>query len=234
MAAQQQQRVVVKIPVLGCSNVGKTSLMKRYCNNSYTDERRATTGADFATKKIVLQDTQMVLQIWDTAGQERFHHGTLGSAFYRGADGAVLVYDVTNAKSFEQVEQWREELMQRIDSDPDQFPVVVVGNKVDLESGVAMDGTEGVNKEDVLRWCSDRGIGHIETSAKENTGVQAAMEAIAMLAHDQQRAIAANPELAYNRRARAASKVDLAKTYSKPKKKSCSGCSSALPDSFNG
>mmetsp|Transcript_104706 Transcript_104706/g.301984 ORF Transcript_104706/g.301984 Transcript_104706/m.301984 type:complete len:136 (-) Transcript_104706:420-827(-) len=127
MAAQQQQRVVVKIPVLGCSNVGKTSLMKRYCNNSYTDERRATTGADFATKKIVLQDTQMVLQIWDTAGQERFHHGTLGSAFYRGADGAVLVYDVTNAKSFEQVEQWREELMQRIDSDPDQFPVVVVG-----------------------------------------------------------------------------------------------------------
>mmetsp|Transcript_40990 Transcript_40990/g.94504 ORF Transcript_40990/g.94504 Transcript_40990/m.94504 type:complete len:125 (-) Transcript_40990:1066-1440(-) len=60
MAAQQQQRVVVKIPVLGCSNVGKTSLMKRYCNNSYTDERRATTGADFATKKIVLQDTQMV------------------------------------------------------------------------------------------------------------------------------------------------------------------------------
>ena len=62
--------------------------------------------------------------------------------------------------------------MQRIDSDPDLFPIVVVGNKVDMEPNVTMDGTEGVSKADVLRWCSDRGIGHIETSAKENFGVQ--------------------------------------------------------------
>ena len=68
-------RVVLKIIILGASNVGKTSRMKRYTTDKFSDTRRATVGADFMTKKIRIEDTDVILQIWDTAGQERFHQG---------------------------------------------------------------------------------------------------------------------------------------------------------------
>jgi len=181
------QRTVLKVIVLGSSNVGKTSLMKRFCNNSFTEIRRATTGADFSTKRMIISGEEVMLQIWDTAGQERFNHGTLGGAFYRGADGAVLVYDVTSAPSFEQVGKWRNELLSRIEEDEAAFPLVVVGNKVDMEGSTPMDGTHGVDKAAVVEWCRECGMGHIEASAKDGTGVQAAMEAIGALALEQRK-----------------------------------------------
>ena len=76
--------------------------------------------------------------IWDTAGQERFHHGTLGGAFYRGADAALLVYDTTDIQTFGQIELWRRELLQRIDGPPEEFPLVVVGNKVDRSAAIQL------------------------------------------------------------------------------------------------
>ena len=173
-------RVVVKVIVLGSSNVGKTSLMRRFTQGQFTEKRVATTGADYLSKRLFLHGQHVVLQIWDTAGQERFHSGSLGNAFYRGSDAAILVYDVTNPKTFQQVEKWRDELLERIDS-PDTFPTVVVGNKTD------MPHAEGVDRAAVLSWCRQRGIGHIETSAKDGTGVADAMEAIAMLAVDNKR-----------------------------------------------
>jgi small GTP-binding protein len=94
---------VIKVIVLGCANVGKTSLMKRYANGKFSPDRRVTTGADFATKTITLNGQAIRIQIWDTAGQERFHANTLGGPFYRGADGALIVYDVSDATTFEQV-----------------------------------------------------------------------------------------------------------------------------------
>ena len=81
-------------------------------------------------------DNDVILQIWDTAGQERFQQGLLGSAFYRGSHGALLVYDVSNEKSFEQVAHWRDEAISRVDQDT-FFPIVVVGNKIDLKNGGA-------------------------------------------------------------------------------------------------
>lgn len=194
-----KRRVLLKIVVLGCSNVGKTSLMKRYAANDFSDRRRPTIGADFMTKEIVAGDQPMLLQIWDTAGQERFHGGSLGSGFFRGANAALLVYDVACAISFEQVAMWREELLVRLDVDPHDFPIVVIGNKVDLASGIPMDGAHGVDKAKVLKWCEMQGMGHIETSAKDGTGVEVAMQAVAMLALDQKRKrerdLALNPSL---------------------------------------
>lgn len=76
--------ILLKIIVLGSSNVGKTSLMKRYVNNEFTQRRKSTVGADFMTKEEVIGRTPVLLQIWDTAGQERFHGGALGPGFYRG------------------------------------------------------------------------------------------------------------------------------------------------------
>lgn len=174
---------LVKCVVLGSSNVGKTSLLQKYVYDRFSETRQATTGADFAAKILTLADGARVrLIIWDTAGQERFHHGTLGNAFYRGADGALLVYDTSDIASFEQIEMWRGELLQRVHGPPEDFPMVVVGNKIDIPSE-----TREHEQAAVVNWCRDLGVGLALTSAKDGTGVNAAMEAIATLALDNKR-----------------------------------------------
>jgi len=111
-AGEERNRVFVKVLVLGQSNVGKSSLIERYCKDHFTAERRMTIGADFMTKVLdnISEDSQVVMQIWDTAGQERFTTSALSNAFYRGSDGALLVYDATNEKSAEQLAMWRDEV----------------------------------------------------------------------------------------------------------------------------
>ena len=104
-----RQKVLLKVIVLGDSGVGKTSLMNQYVNRKFTNQYKATIGADFLTKEVMIEDKLVTMQIWDTAGQERFQ--SLGVAFYRGADACVLVYDVTNEKSFRQLDSWREEFL---------------------------------------------------------------------------------------------------------------------------
>lgn len=113
-----------------CS-VGKTSLMERYIEHRFSHQYKATIGADFLTKDVVIDDAPVNLQIWDTAGQERYQ--SLGSAFYRGADACVLVYDMTDMRSFDALDSWRDEfLISAAPRDPDSFPFVVMGNKVDV------------------------------------------------------------------------------------------------------
>ncbi|KAG0908214.1 hypothetical protein G6F33_009903 [Rhizopus arrhizus] len=115
------------------SGVGKTSLINQYANNKFSSHYKATIGADFLTKEIVINDDTLVtMQIWDTAGQERFQ--SLGVAFYRGADCCVLVYDVNNTASYQSLEGWHDEfLLQASPRDPDRFPFVILGNKVDVD-----------------------------------------------------------------------------------------------------
>ncbi|KAL6006233.1 hypothetical protein ACLOJK_040279 [Asimina triloba] len=113
-------------------------------------------------------------EIWDTAGQERFQ--SLGVAFYRGADCCVLVYDVNVTKSFESLNTWRDEfLIQASPSDPDNFPFVVLGNKVDVDGG----NSRVVSEKKAKAWCAQKGIPYFETSAKEGTNVEAAFQCIA-------------------------------------------------------
>jgi hypothetical protein len=108
------------------SSVGKTSLMNQYVNRKFSKQYKATIGADFLTKEVQVDDRLVTMQIWDTAGQERFQ--SLGVAFYRGADCCVLVHDVNTAKTFENLENWRDEfLIQASPNDPDNFPFVVLG-----------------------------------------------------------------------------------------------------------
>ena len=111
-----------------------------------------------------------ILQIWDTAGQERFQ--SLGVAFYRGADACILVHDITAEKSFEQLNSWRDEFLgQANPRDPDNFPFVVIGNKIDRET------ERRVPKSKVTQWCKSKGpraIPYFETSAKEATKVEVA------------------------------------------------------------
>ncbi|KAJ3388208.1 hypothetical protein HDU84_000207 [Entophlyctis sp. JEL0112] len=112
-------------------------------------------------------------QIWDTAGQERFQ--SLGVAFYRGADCCVLVFDVNNKTSFDQLESWRDEfLVQASPREPESFPFVVLGNKIDVE-----ESRRQVTAKRAQTWCIQKGVQYFETSAKEALNVDSAFQAMA-------------------------------------------------------
>ncbi len=170
------QRTLLKLIILGDSGVGKTSLMNQYVNRKFSKQYKATIGADFLTKEVKVDDNLVTMQIWDTAGQERFQ--SLGVAFYRGADCCVLVYDVNNEKSFQNLENWREEfLAQASPSDPENFPFIVLGNKTDQDGGQS----RVVSEKKALSFCAASGNAcpHFETSAKEDSNVQEAFECAA-------------------------------------------------------
>ena len=104
-----RKKVLLKVIILGDSGVGKTSLMNQYVNKKFSNQYKATIGADFLTKEVMVDDRLVTMQIWDTAGQERFQ--SLGVAFYRGADCCVLTYDVTAPNTFKSLDSWRDEFL---------------------------------------------------------------------------------------------------------------------------
>jgi len=169
-----RKKVMLKVIILGDSGVGKTSLMNQYVNKKFSASYKATIGADFLTKEVLVDDRLVTMQLWDTAGQERFQ--SLGVAFYRGADCCVLVYDVNNAKSFETLDSWRDEfLIQASPRDPDSFPFVVLGNKIDVD-----ERKRAISQKRAMAFCQSKGgIPYFETSAKEAVNVEQAFEVIA-------------------------------------------------------
>ncbi|ERS96520.1 hypothetical protein HMPREF1624_06724 [Sporothrix schenckii ATCC 58251] len=149
-------------------------------NKKFSASYKATIGADFLTREVPVNDQQVTMQLWDTAGQERFQ--SLGVAFYRGADCCVLVFDVNNAKSFEAIEGWRDEfLVQASPRDPDNFPFVVLGNKIDVEESKRVISTKRA-----MTFCQAHDIPYFETSAKEAINVEQAFEVIAKNALQQE------------------------------------------------
>lgn len=167
-----KKKGLLKVIILGDTGVGKTSLMNQFVNKKFSGQYKATIGADFLTKEIMVDDRVVTMQIWDTAGQERFQ--SLGVAFYRGADCCVLVFDVTLPNTFKSLDSWRDEfLVQACPRDPENFPFVVLGNKIDL-------GNPAVQSKRAERWCqSKNNIPYFETSAKDATNVEQAFQAIA-------------------------------------------------------
>ena len=202
--------LTLKIIVLGAANVGKTSIMRRYATGKFSPERRATIGSDFMNKSITLYGVEIMLQIWDTAGQERFHQNSVGASFYRGAHGALLVYDVTNPLSMLQLMKWRDEITEKL-GEANTLPIVVIANKIDLRNDSSPDCT------DVLNWCQQNYYGHIETSAKDDLGVSGAMNAIAALAIDRTK----DDEVADRSNANQRHSIVLESKFEKPKSKSC-------------
>lgn len=120
-----------KLIVLGDSGVGKTTIIHKFINQEFRADFKATIGADFSTKTCFAGNKQVELQIWDTAGEERFH--SVGAAFYRGTDACILVYDITNHLSFERLDVWRKDLIEKADIDSTDFPFIIFANKCDLE-----------------------------------------------------------------------------------------------------
>lgn len=121
-----------RIIIIGDSGVGKSSLLLRYTDDAFTESFITTIGVDFRVKTVELKGGKRVkLQIWDTAGQERFRNIT--TAYYRGAQGVLLTYDITSRASFEHVQSWLADL-ERHGDDPHQLALILVGNKADLGS----------------------------------------------------------------------------------------------------
>lgn len=170
-----RKKVLLKVIILGDSGVGKTSLMNKFVNDKFSKQYKATIGADFLTKEILIDDKLVTMQIWDTAGQERFQ--SLGVAFYRGADSCVLVYDITDQKSFNSLELWMDEFIaQAAPRNPKEFPFVCLGNKSDLAKTKRQ-----VAFQRAKEWCEkdNRNIPFFETSAKDNTNVEQAFQTVA-------------------------------------------------------
>jgi len=174
MAAPHRKKILLKVIILGDSGVGKTSLMNQYVNKKFSKQYKATIGADFLTKEVMIDDKLVTMQIWDTAGQERFQ--SLGVAFYRGADSCVLVYDITDSKSFDSLAGWKEEfLVQAAPNNPDDFPFVCIGNKLDLAQTQRSVSTVGAKD-----WANSQNeMPQFEASAKDSTNVEVAFRRIA-------------------------------------------------------
>lgn len=155
--------------ILGDSSVGKTCLMNQYVKKTFDDRYKATIGADFMTKEVDVDGTLVTLQIWDTAGQERFQ--SLGSAFYRGADACILVFDLTSMESFNHLTQWHDEFIIQAGQNKE---FVLIGNKSDLEDKRVV--TAKAANSWVTKYSQDDGnpIPYLEASAKENLNVEQA------------------------------------------------------------
>jgi len=174
-----KKKNTLKVVIIGDTAVGKTCLLQRYMNGKFSSQHRATVGADFLSKDIALGSKNFNLQVWDTAGQERFQ--SIGSAFYRGSDCCVVVYDITSAKSFENLENWKTEFISQGGiKNPDTFPFIILGNKCDKET------ERKVTRAKAETWCQENGgYGYFETSAKDDIAVADAFERITTLASEQ-------------------------------------------------
>jgi small GTP-binding protein len=159
-----------KIIVLGNGNVGKTCIIQRYCNGIFQIETLHTIGAGFFTHTAVVDTCDVTLFLWDTAGTERFR--AIAPSLLRGAHGVVLVYDVTEPVSFSDLHIWLEMFLDTVQVDLScELPVLVLGNKCDLEAVVG--------KETVKVWCEKNRILHSYcVSAKTGEKVDEAMNAL--------------------------------------------------------
>ena len=156
-----------KIVLLGDSGVGKSNILSRFTRNEFNLESKTTIGVEFAQKTIVIDGKVIKAQIWDTAGQERYR--AITSAYYRGAVGALLVYDICKAVSFENVDKWLKELKDHADS---QTVVMLTGNKCDLKH------LRAVKTDEAASYSQKNNLAFIETSALEGSGVEKAFEIV--------------------------------------------------------
>ncbi|KAI9439254.1 ras-domain-containing protein [Lactarius indigo] len=160
--APTQELINVKLLLIGNSSVGKSSLLLRFSDKQWLpeDEASATIGVDFRVHKMEVKGRKVKMSIWDTAGQERFR--TITASYYRGAQGVILVYDVSNRESFEALPRWLEELENYV---PPEVVKIVVGNKLDKEYSRQVPTTEGAS------FAHRTGCLFVEASAKTAVGV---------------------------------------------------------------
>ena len=166
--AEKKYDLLFKLLLIGDSGVGKTCILFRFSDDAFNTTFISTIGIDFKLKTIELNGKIIKLQIWDTAGQERFH--TITTAYYRGALGVMMVYDITDKKSFDDITNWLRAIQEHANPNVEKM---IIGNKCDMEERRVIlkeHGEAVANANDAL---------FLETSAKTNTNVDEAFEQIA-------------------------------------------------------
>ncbi|TID31116.1 hypothetical protein CANINC_000360 [Pichia inconspicua] len=168
MSASSQTSV--KLVLLGEAAVGKSSLVLRFVSNDFQENKEPTIGAAFLTQRCTIGERTIKFEIWDTAGQERF--ANLAHLYYRNAQAALVVYDVTKPASFIKARHWMKELKEQSNKN---ITVALVGNKFDLilneETGEEIEGARKVSIEEAQSLADDEGAMFFETSAKTSYNV---------------------------------------------------------------
>merc|ERR1712190_607318 len=154
-----------KVVLIGDSAVGKSQLLSRFTRNEFMLQSKSTIGVEFATRSIQVDGKTVKAQIWASAGQERYR--AITSAYYRGAVGALLVYDITKQATFDNVGRWLKELRDHADSN---IVIMLVGNKSDLRH------LRAVPTEEAKEFASQNGLSFIETSALDASNVELAFQ----------------------------------------------------------
>ena len=167
---EEEYDFIFKVLLLGNSDVGKSSLILRYVDQVWNEVFVPTIGVDFKVKTLTIDNKQIKMQIWDTAGQERFRN--VISSYFKGSHGILLVYDITNRDSFKNLENWLIEIEKNAS---ENVLKILIGNKNDL-----VDERE-INADEGQAFANRNGMQFIETSAKMNTNVNEAFEALARL-----------------------------------------------------
>ncbi|GAA0162309.1 hypothetical protein Leryth_007397 [Lithospermum erythrorhizon] len=171
--ADEDYDYLFKVVLIGDSGVGKTNILSRFTRNEFSLQSKSTIGVEFGTRTISVDDKYVKAQIWDTAGQERYR--AITSAYYRGAVGALVVYDVTRNITFENVERWLKELRDHTDQN---IVVMLVGNKADLRH------LRAVPVENAQAFAERERTFFMETSALEDLNVENAFtEVLAEIYH---------------------------------------------------
>lgn len=163
----QNPDITLKFLTLGDSMVGKTSIVLRFVDNVFYEQTKSTIGVDFKTKTINFGNKKIKIKVWDTAGQERFR--TITKQYYKNAEGIILIYDVTESKTFDQIEDW---VMNIMDNKQNDAKVILVGNKIDCEERVIL-------KEQGAELAKRFDLPYIETSASTGENVNTIFECLA-------------------------------------------------------
>ncbi|KAI0818498.1 GTPase [Irpex lacteus] len=167
MADQSNFDFLFKVVLIGDSGVGKSNLLSRFTRNEFNLESKSTIGVEFATRSLAIDGKTVKAQIWDTAGQERYR--AITSAYYRGAVGALLVYDISKHATYTNVTRWLKELRDHADSN---IVIMLVGNKSDLKH------LRAVPTEEAKSFAAENGLSFIETSALDASNVEGAFQTI--------------------------------------------------------
>ena len=165
--------MMFKVVLVGDSFVGKTNIMSKYLKNEFHDDSKATVGVEFGSKQFNIDGHTIKAQIWDTAGQERYK--AITSAYYKGAKGAFVVYDITRKGSFESVEKWVNDLKAAADK---SLTIILVGNKCDLEDQRQVTKEQGEEKANHLE------LAFMETSAFSGENLDKAFELMIKQVYD--------------------------------------------------
>ena len=157
--------LLFKLILIGDSCVGKSNILLKYLKNQFNENSKTTIGVEFGTKNIIINNKRIKIQIWDTAGQERYR--SITSAYYKGAKGALIVYDITRKNTFDNIDKWITDL--KLNGDKN-ICIIILGNKSDLIDKREINKNDGIKKAEMYK------IAFLETSALNGDNISKAFD----------------------------------------------------------